>query len=187
MTITHIEDANYYEEMNLVVEAMLKGETNPTTLARQLDMPRKKVLDYMDEWRSIARNNPDIQGRAQEALTSLDKHFDLIIKEMWAIVNDPLADVKTRASTLKAIADVESKRQESLQKAGLYDDTGMAEEIAEMEAKAEQIQQMFAEVATRYPQTRAFIQERLSQIFGSGGSVPTDNPEGNLIIGEIAD
>jgi hypothetical protein len=185
MTVTHIEDAPYYEEMNRVVEAILKGETNPTTIARELDIPRKKVLDYMDEWRSIARNNPDIQGRAAEAMTAMDRHYDLIIKEMWAIVNDPLADVKTRAGTLKAIADVESKRQESLQKAGLYDDSGMAEEIAEMEAKAEEIQKMFAEVASRYPQTRAFIQERLSQIFGTGGSVPTD-PEGNTIMGELA-
>jgi DNA-directed RNA polymerase specialized sigma subunit len=182
MTVTHVEDAEYYEQMNQVVEAMLKGETNPTTLARELGMTRKEVLNFMDEWRSIAANNPDIQARAREAMTAMDKHFDLIIKEMWAIVNGP-ADDKTRATVLKNIADVESKRQESLQKAGLYDDNSMAEEIAEMERKSEAIHLMFQEVAQKYPQTRAFIQERLSRIFGDS-TVPSGESE-DVLKGEI--
>lgn len=184
MTITHAEDAEYYEQMNLVVEAMLKGETNPTTLARELGMTRKEVLNYMDEWRSIAANNPDIQARAREAMTAMDKHFDLIIKEMWGIVNGP-ADDKTRAGVLKNIADVESKRQESLQKAGLYDDNSMAEEIAEMERKSEAIHIMFQEVAQKYPQTRAFIQERLSRIFGDS-TIPSGESD-QIIKGEITE
>lgn len=179
MTVAHIEDAEYYEQMNLVVEAMLKGETNPTTLARELGMTRKEVLNFMDEWRSIAANNPDIQARAREAMTAMDKHFDLIIKEMWAVVNDHMTDVKTKASTLKSIADVESKRQESLQKAGLYDDNAMAEEIAKMEEKSEQIHIMFQEVAQKYPQTRAFIQERLARIFGDS-TVPSGESDGPI-------
>lgn len=173
--------SDYYEEMNKVVQRLLKGETNATAIARELQIPRRQVLDYMDEWRSIARNHPDIQARARESLTAMDKHYDMIIREMWNIVETEI-DNKTRATVLKNIADVEAKRQETLHKAGLFDDSGIADQIAEMEATAEAIETFLGEIAKKYPETRTFIMEGLHRIFGSGVSVDTDE---NVIKGEI--
>lgn len=160
-----LEEADYYIEMNLVVEALLKGETNATTLANTLNMSRRKVLDYMDAWKDIARNDEGIKERAQEALANMDRHFGLIIKEMWGVVNDPLVDLKTKAGTLNQIAGVESKRQETLQKAGLYDDAGIADELVDTQIKAEAIKELLRDIATKYPETKVDILEGLSRIF----------------------
>ena len=178
-----LQTADFYDEMNTVVTALLKGETNPTALARQLKMPRKRVIEYMGEWRKIASNRPDIRERAMEALTAMDQHYSLIIKEMWEICDETL-DMKLKATTLKSIADVEVKRQESLQRAGMFDDSGIADEIASMEEQADLIKNLLSEVARKYPETRAFIMEEIQRIFGQGPTIKTDD---DTIIGEVAD
>lgn len=181
--MTELESVEYYEEMNTVVQRLLKGDTNPTSLARELGMPRKKVLDYMDAWKNIAQNHPDIQARARESLTAMDRHYDMIIKEMWGIVEMEV-DNKVRATVLKNIADVESKRQETLQKAGLFDDSGIADELVAMEETAENIKQLLSDVVRKYPETRLFIMEGIQRVFGNGNSVPNDDVA--VIQGEIA-
>lgn len=160
-----IESVEYYEQMNKVVTALLKGETNPTTLARELGMTRVKVMDYMDAWKDVARNDEDIKNVAKESLTNMNVHYDIIIKEMWAVVNDPVVDLKTKAGTLKQIADIVSKRQETLQKAGLYDDAGLADELADTQEKAEGIKNLLREVAAKHPAAKSMILEGLSSIF----------------------
>lgn len=175
-----LQKAEYYDEMQRVVDAMMRGETNATQLARDLSMPRKKVLDYMDEWSKIAQNHPDIKARARESLTAMDVHYNLIIKEMWNIVNTAENDA-VRAKVLKDLADVEVKRNEALTKAGLFDDAGIADELVEMEELADKIKTLLQNVAQKYPETRLFIMEGLGDIFGTGGSVPTNDS----IMGEI--
>lgn len=176
-----LETVTYYEEMHTVVEALLKGETNPTALARQLGMTRVKVMDYVDAWKDIAKNDSDIKDRAKESLTNMDRHYDLIIKEMWGVVEDNSVDLRTKASTLKQIADVESKRQETLQKAGLYDDAGVAEELVDTQIKAQAIKELLRDVATKYPNTKTDILEGLSRIFNEN-IVVVDNAPLNLPV-----
>lgn len=160
-----LESTEYYEEMYTVVTALLKGETNPTALARSLHMPRTKVMDYMTAWKDIAHNDEDIKERAKEALTNMDRHYDLIIKEMWDVVENPLVDLKTKAGTLNQIAGVEAKRQETLQKAGLYDDAGLADELVDTQEKAQKIKELLRDCASKFPETKGFILEGLGEIF----------------------
>lgn len=166
-----LEQAEYYSEMNKVVEALLKGETNVTKLARSVGLSRVKVLDYIEAWKEIARNDDGIKDRAKEALTNMDNHYNMIIKEMWNIVEDASIDAKTRSSTLKQIADIESKRQETLQKAGLYDDADIAGELVETQIKAEAIKELLRLVATKFPETREEILSGLGKIFNENLSV----------------
>jgi lipocalin len=175
----NLETVEYYEEMNTVVEAMLKGETNATALARELKMPRAKVMDYMDAWRDIARNDIDIKNRAREALTNMDKHYDMIIKRMWEVVNTENIDLKTKANTLKQIADVESKRQDTLHKVGIYDDNNLANEMVRTQMQADAIKELLRTVATKYPETKADILEGLNEIFNEHVTVD------NQVRGEI--
>lgn len=177
-----LQNAQYYDEMNQVVTALIKGETNPTALARELGMTRKKVLDYMDEWQRISRQHPDVQGKAMEALTAMDQHYNMIIKEMWVIV-DTEAENKVRATVLKNLADIEAKRQETWQKSGLMSDDSMGDQIAEMEETAQAIKQLLSDVAKKYPDTRLFIMEGIQRVFGHGVAVPTD--DNTVIKGEI--
>lgn len=181
--MTELQTAEYYDEMNKVVEKLLTGTKHPATIAKELGMQRKDVVHYINEWKQIAQNRPDIQERAMEALSSMDRHYDMIIKEMWLIVETEVEN-KTRATVLKNIADVEAKRQETLQKAGMYDDSGIADQLAEMEEHAEAIRKLLTEVATKYPETKLFIMEGISRIFGQAPAVPDDDD--GVIKGEIS-
>ena len=168
-----IEEADYYVNMNRVVEMYLKGETNATKISKGLSLPRKDVLDYIQAWKEIAANNDRIKERAAEALTAMDKHYDMIIKGFWEVIDNAAVDLKTKAGALKSVADVEAKRQETLQKAGLYDDAGVAEELVAMEEYTDGIKSVLFAVIKEYPQTKVFIMEKLSSL-GEPVAVSTD-------------
>lgn len=174
-----LEESDYYVNMNRVVEMYLKGETNATAIAKGLSLPRKDVLNYIQAWREIAKNNEKIKDRAAEALTAMDRHYDLILKEMWDIVNET-NDLKLKSSTLTGIANVEAKRQETLQKAGLYDDAGISDELVRMEEYTDGIKAVLMNVVKQYPQTKTYIMQELSNL---GKPVSVDNP----IPGEVVD
>lgn len=177
-----LEETDYYVNMNRVVEMYLKGETNATKIAKGLSLPRKDVLDYIQAWKEIASNNERIKDRAAEALTAMDRHYDMIIKGFWEVIEDRTVDLKTKAGALKNVADVEAKRQETLQKAGLYDDAGISEELVRMEEYTDAIQQVLFDVVKQFPQTKVFIMERFSKI---GNPVTVDEPvKGEVIVHE---
>ena len=170
-----LEETDYYVNMHRVVEMYLKGETNATKIAKGLSLPRKDVLEYISAWREIAKSNEKIKDRAAEALTAMDRHYDMIIKEYWTIIDDRTVDLKTKATALKNVADIEAKRQETLQKAGLYDDAGITEELVQMQEYTDNIKGVLLSVVKEYPETKVFIMEKLSSI-GKPVSVPEQNP-----------
>lgn len=166
------------------MELYLKGETNATKIAKELSLPRKDVLDFIEAWREIARNSPAIKDRAAEAITAMDKHYDLIIKEFWQIIEDGAVTLQVKAGALKSVADVEAKRQDTLFKAGLYDDAGISEELVRMEQYADNIRNVLKETIKQFPMTKTFIMEQLSNL----GKVETTDSDGpNPIKGEVID
>lgn len=161
-------------EMNRVIERVLKGQNDPTKIAKDLGLKRSEVLDYIDEWKQIAANDDNIKARAREALVAMDEHYSLIINRLWETVEqaDLANDTKSKTTTLKAIADIEAKRQESLQKAGLYDDAELGDELALMEERAEAIKKLLTNIASKYPDTKMEIMMGLKDIFGQAGPIP---------------
>lgn len=178
-----IEEVDYYVRMNQVMDLYLKGTVNPTTISKKLGFPRKDVIDYIQSWKEIANNNPRVKERAAEVLQNFDRATDMVIEEMWTVVNDPLVDLKTKASTLKQIHDIDSKRQETLQKAGLYDDAGISEELVRLEEENEAIRQVLFSVVKQFPNTKVFIMEAFSQM-GDPQAVDSEPP---AIKGEAAE
>lgn len=169
------------ETMDKLANLWLKGERNPTAIARQLQMKRADVLNLIDDFKQIVANDEEVKGRAKEALFEADKSLDLVVKRSWETVEqaDDAGDLKTKATVLKNIADVEGKRVDMLQKAGLYDDAALGDELAEMEAKADAIKGLLKEVAAVHPQARLMIMQGLQKIFGQ--------PEGITVVeGELA-
>lgn len=160
-------------QMNRVVERMLKGG-DPARIAKDLGMKRVEVQGYIEEWKNIAANDENIKFRAREALTAMDKHYDLIIDRLWETVEqaDGSGDTKSKTTTLKAIADIEAKRQEALQKAGLYDDAALGDEIALMEERAEKIKKLLTTLATKYPEIKVDVMYGLRDIFGQSDPIP---------------
>lgn len=143
---------------------------NATAISKELGIPRKQVLEFIEEFKDVAKNSKELQDRALDALHEYDATLNKVIEESWAL-HKRADDQKIEATMLKTIADVERQRVETLQKAGLYSDSAIGDELADMEEKAQAIKELLKAVAAEYPETRATIQQGLMRIFGQPESV----------------
>ena len=136
--MNEIEVAGQFDQMNRVIEEMLKGN-NPTQIAKDLGLQRADVIKHIDLWRSLIKGDHGVKERASEALSAADQHYNMIIKEAWDTVKraEDQDALNIKAQTLKLIADVEQKRIDMLQKAGVIEKNDMAESILETERKQE--------------------------------------------------
>jgi hypothetical protein len=167
-----LDTVDHYDQMNQVVSMMLKG-SNPRQIAKSTGLKVIEVNKYIDEWQGYARNNKHIQDRAREALSATDQHYDMIINRLWETVEtaDYNDDLRTKASTLKMIADIEQKRIEMLQKSGLLDNQQLADEVIEVERKQELLVNILRKLANEHPASAKFVREELSKVTGIAESV----------------
>lgn len=165
--IAEVGSTQYYANMDRVMELFLKGTTNYTQLAKITGLKRAEVMQYVSDWRSTAASNEDIKQRAKDNLAEMDEHFSMIISETWKVVEDAdkTSDLKTKATALKNLADIESKRQDTLQKAGLYDDAELADQLGLMAEQAEEIKKMLVSLAEKYPEAKKDILDGIRRIF----------------------
>lgn len=155
------------EQMNTVVAQLLKGD-NATAIAKSTGLKRAQVIEYIDEWKQLAQNNKTIQSRAYEALTGMDEHYSMIIRELWGVLEeaDMNNDLRTKTTVLKNLADIEGKRVDLLQKAGLLDTQQMGDEVIEMERKHEILITILREVTSDCPHCKVEVARRLSRVTG---------------------
>jgi len=151
--------------VNKVATEYLKG-LDSSEISRQLDMPRPKVMSLLNDWRSMISNNQAINIRAKEALAGADQHYSSLIKKAYEVIDsaDQTANLTAKTTSIKLIADIEGKRIEMLQKAGLLDNKEIAEQIVEMERKHDILIKLLKEIASEHPEIRQKIMERLSSI-----------------------
>ena len=79
-----------------------------------------------------------------------------------------------KTTSIKLIADIESKRLEMLQKAGLLDNQELADELLETERKQEILISILKEVTSSCESCRPKVLTKLSQV-NEGGVVLIDN------------
>lgn len=164
----------HLDEVNQVASEYLKG-TDTAQIARNLDIPRARVMSLLNDWRKMAANNEAIHARAREALAGADQHYSKLIAKAYEVIDsaDQISDLKSKNTSIKLIADIEAKRLDMLHRAGLLDNKEIAEELAEMERKHEILIGILKDVATKYPNIRNEILEKLSQV--SNGVIIVDN------------
>jgi DNA-binding transcriptional regulator LsrR (DeoR family) len=68
----------HLDVVNQVASEYLKG-LNETQISKELDIPRAKVVKYLEEWRAMAASNQAIHARAKEALAGMDRHYSELI------------------------------------------------------------------------------------------------------------
>lgn len=148
-----------------VQEQWLKGNKQPGTIAKNLGLKRVEVLDYIEETKAIWRNDDAVKERAAEVLHEVDESLDLVIDRSWETVEqaDETGDLKTKATVLKNIADVQLKKVEMHQKAGLYDDAALGDELAEAEEKWEAMKKILLEVTANCEHCHFEVRRRLSR------------------------
>ena len=151
--------------VNKVASEYLKGN-DPTEISNSLDIPRVKVVNLLNDWRSMVANNEAIHSRAREALVGADQHYSSLIKKSYEVIDsaDMASNLSAKTAAIKLIADIEARRIDMLQKAGLLDNKEIAEQITQMEQKQEILIKILKEVASKYPDARDEIMRRLSEI-----------------------
>lgn len=162
-----LDIVDHWTLVDKVATLYVKGNLDATKIARELKITRAEVIKCLDEYREIARNDTELKERARELTYNMDKHFSMIIERLYYNLDmaEAAEDTKTANAILKNIADVEAKRQDTMQKAGMYDDAALGDEMAETQEKVEGIKELLMRVAKEHPQTSTMIREGLSRIF----------------------
>ena len=167
MTQNELEVAGQFDQMNKVVEELLKGNT-PAQIARNLELTRVQVDTHISTWKELVQDNTAIKARAKEALAGADEHYSMLIKEAWRTVEQ--ADVQdalnVKAQSLKLIADIEAKRIDMLNKAGVLENDSMADQILESERKQEFLIGILRDVTSSCDHCKWEVSKRLSQVTG---------------------
>jgi hypothetical protein len=156
-----------YDEMHKVVTLHLEGR-NPTAIARDTGVARKDVLNYIDEFRQVAKSDELLRERAAEVVHEFDGQYNRIIEEFWNLIKDTenADDLKTRATALKNLADVQAKRVEVLQKSGLLSDAALGDEMAELEERQEKLIAILKDVTAHCNKCRVEVHMRLTEATG---------------------
>jgi hypothetical protein len=159
LTIEHLD------EVNKVVEKYLAGN-EPTQISKELAMPRQKVMAYINEWRAMAADNAAIRARAKEALVGADTHYTKLIQKAYEVIDDATTTANLGAKTagIKLVMDLESKRIDMLQKAGLLENKELAEEMIAIENRQEILVGILKDIAAEHPEVRDKIMRRLSEV-----------------------
>jgi hypothetical protein len=162
---TEAQLVEHLDEVNKVVEEYLKGN-DPTQISKELAMPRQKVVAHINEWKQMASDNAIIRARAKEALAGADTHYNKLITKAYEVIDDATttANLGAKTSAIKLVLDIESKRIDMLQKAGLLENKELAEEMLEIERKQDILVGILRDIAAEYPQIRDEIMRRLSDV-----------------------
>lgn len=169
MTNTELELINHLDEVNRVVEEYLKG-SDPTRISKDLAMPRTRVVAHLDEWKRMASDNTVIRARAKEALAGADAHYNKLINKAYEVIDDATTTANLNAKTagIKLVMDIESRRIDMLQKAGLLENKELAEEMVEIEKRQEVLVNILRDIASSHPEVRDLIMQRLSAVAKEG-------------------
>jgi hypothetical protein len=155
----------HLDQVNLVVEEYLKGSV-PTVISKQLSIPRTRVVTLINEWKVMASANDAIRARAKEALAAADTHYSKLISKSYEVIDEASMTNNLGAKTqaIKLVMDIESKRIDMLQKAGLLENKELADEMIEIENRQMVLMSILKDIASEYPQVRDEIMKRLSSI-----------------------
>ena len=186
MISSELQKYDVMEQVSIMVnDYITKGVVNPSAIAKGMGLKRAEVLTLLDHWHAIARNNDDIKDRATELILELDLTYSNLIKELYNVLEDTDSP-RDKNTTIKNIADITAKRQEVYQRAGIYDDAAIADELAMMEQKLTAIQGLLTRVAENFPDTKGFIIEGIGKIMGKPEAMPTGNvPDGIYVPSEV--
>lgn len=162
---SEVELLNHIDEVNRVVSEYLKGE-DPTKISKSLGIPRVRVVAHLDEWKQSVSNNSAIRARAKDALAAADAHYSKLISQSYEVIDEAsmTANLSAKTAAIKLVMDIESKRIDMLQKAGLLENKELAEEMVEIEKRQEILVNILKDIASEYPEVRDEIMRRLSSI-----------------------
>ena len=165
MPSKELDIADHYDRMNSVVEEYLKG-TQPKDIATRLGISRASVMEHIAEYKQIIHNDSNIHARAREAITGADQHYNMIIQRAWETVEqaDQNQQLSVKAQALKLVADTEQKRLDMLNKAGVLENSELAEQVVETERKQKILTEILRDVVSDCDHCKHEVAKRLSMV-----------------------
>jgi hypothetical protein len=114
----------------------------------------------------MAADNSAIRARAKEALVGADTHYNKLIQKAYEVIEDATttANLSAKTAAIKLVLDIEGRRIDMLQKAGLLENKELAEEMLEIERKQGVLVNILRDVASEHPEIRDEIMRRLSEV-----------------------
>jgi hypothetical protein len=166
---TEEDIVKHLDQVNTVVSEYLKGN-DPTIISKELDIPRTRVVTLINEWKAMASDNAAIRSRAKEALVGADTHYTKLISKSYEVIDEATMtnNLSAKTAAIKLVMDIESKRIDMLQKAGLLENKELAEEVVEIERRQEVLVGILRDIASEHPEVRDIIMQRLSAIAREG-------------------
>ena len=165
-----------FDRMNQVVAELIKGNS-PTQVARNLGLKYAQVHTILNNWRDLIQNDNGIRERAREALTGADQHYSMLIKEAWSVVEDAGQQgmVREKTAAIKLVADIEQKRMDMLQKAGVLENNELADQLLETERKQKILVDILREVTSDCPRCKQEVAKRLREVTGKVEVIQVNN------------
>ncbi len=153
-------------DRNMMIVRLTSEGRNAAYIQSQTGAPRALQRDVVEKFKHYARNDLYTQQRSREIVGFADQHFGSVIEQLYEVVSeaDMNSDYKNKANTLKMIAEIEAKRIDFLQKAGVLSSQSIGDEVAQAAIVKEQIIGVLKETITKFPETRKFIESRLLEL-----------------------
>lgn len=169
-----------YDTMEDIVKLKAQGQ-NFTAIAKALGIKRAEAIALYDQWNVVATSDPVVRQMGRDAVAEMNEHFNVLLVEQHDVIEeakmiDGHEGLKIRNTALKNSAEISAKRVDFLQRAGLIEDAAMAEQLAQMDEKAQAIKELLQNVAREYPQTREMITTGLGRIFNQPTGVVVVQP-----------
>ena len=166
----------HIEEVNQVASEYIKGK-DASAISKELDIPRNRVLSLLTEWRNMVANNEAVRIRAREALAGADQHYNHLIRQAYEVIEDATttANLSAKTAAIKLVMDIESKRIDMLQKAGLLENKELADQLLEQEQKQDVLVGILREVSGDCPRCRNEVAKRLAQVSGKSEVITVEH------------
>lgn len=166
----------HIEEVNSVAAEYIKGK-DASAISKELDIPRNRVLSLLNEWRDMISNNEAVRIRAREALAGADQHYNHLIRQAYEVIEDATttANLSAKTTAIKLVMDIESKRIDMLQKAGLLENKELADQLLEQEKKQEVLIRILREVSGECPRCRNEVARRLAEVSGQSEVITVEH------------
>lgn len=144
MSDLSVVETDPFKEMEKVASMMLKGHSEYTT-ARRLNMKAVEVRALWSQYKERLTNDSMATDVARDHLNLMVKQYDSLIakanqnlEDLESLTYDEKISAQINA-TIKTIGDLQAKRVDTLQKAGLLDAGELGEELAQREEREQQL------------------------------------------------
>jgi hypothetical protein len=140
MSELEVIDTPAFDRIKDVAELHLQSKS-PYQISRALGIKVGEALEAIRQWQEIINNDMASRDAARDFLNTMVQRYEVLISE----ANDNLENIKSLEfndknanqinATLRLIADLDAKRVDLLQKAGLLDAADLGDELAMREER----------------------------------------------------